>query len=692
MLSNLINRFVISTPRRFLIVFYLLLLIAVPFSLSLFEKLDSGGYDNKAGKFYESQQIEKKYFGKQESDIIISLESKTLSHHDPVFEEKFGLLLFDLEQSGLYKEILHKDNLPIANLISKEENATLILLNKINKDLDNNLVMDNLDVLREKYNSGDFSLYVAGSLAVTHNINKTVKNDVSKAELITIPFSLLLLFIFFGNIFGAVAPIIIAVTSIILSFLALSLLSYFQNISIFAINIVTGLGMGLGIDYALLVVNRFKEEFRKSNNSIQAAYETLITAGRTVIYSGITVAITLLSLIFFPTDFLKSLGLAGAIVVLFTVVATLFPLLAFLVLLGPKVCKDSKFKKIKIINKDNIWFSVATKVIRHPGKFFIAASTILLLFLLPVVGVEFSQADHRILPKSNPALIATEKIAASYPNNEDIFIIIDTMKVSPEQVRNEINERVSTQSLSFVSENQGYEKYSLITNNKSGSLENIEIVSKLVASENYYIGGVSASFYDSKRAIYDKIPLVFTWISFFVFLIIMIFTKSILIPIKAVVMNFISLASMLGILTFVFIGGNLPFLTGDFISTGFLDLSSIILCVVVAFGLSIDYEIFLLSRIKEEFDRSSDNDKAIVFGISNSARIITAAALILAIVFGSFITSSITSVKILGFGIAVAILIDATIIRAILVPATMKLLGRYNWWAPKLIKKIDLKE
>jgi RND superfamily putative drug exporter len=149
---------------------------------------------------------------------------------------------------------------------------------------------------------------------------------------------------------------------------------------------------------------------------------------------------------------------------------------------------------------------------------------------------------------------------------------------------------------------------------------------------------------------------------------------------------------MLGILTFVFIGDNLPFITGDFIATGFLDLSSIILCVVVAFGLSIDYEIFLLSRIKEEYNRSNDNDKAIVFGISNSARIITAAALILAIVFGSFITSSITSVKILGFGIAVAILIDATIIRAILVPATMKLLGRYNWWAPKLIKKIDIKE
>lgn len=691
MLSNLIKRFVISMPRRFLIVFYILLLIAVPFSLSLFEKLDSGGYDNKAGKFYESQLIEKKYFGKQESDIVVSLDNKTLSHNEQAFEEMFGLLLLDLEQSGLYKEILHKDNLPNAKLISKEENATLILLNK-NKDLDTNLVMGNLETLREKYTSGNFSLYVGGGLAVTHNINKIVKSDVAKAELITIPISLILLFIFFGNIFGAVTPIVIAVTSIMLSFLALSFLSYFQNISIFAINIVTGLGMGLGIDYALLVVNRFKEEFRKSNNSIQAAHETLLSAGRTVIYSGITVAITLLSLVFFPTDFLKSLGLAGAIVVSFTVIATLFPLLAFLVLLGPKVCRDSKFRKLKITNKHNIWFIIATKVITHPGKFFIAASTILLLFLLPVGGVEFSQADHRILPKGNPALIATEKIAASYPNNEDIFIIIDTIKISPDQVRDEINERVSAQSLSFVSENQGYEKYSLITNNKSGSLENMDIVAKLVESENYYIGGVSAAIYDSKQAIYDKIPHVFSWISFFVFLIIMIFTKSILIPIKAVVMNFISLASMLGILTFVFIRGNLPFITGDFIATGYLDLSSIILCVVVAFGLSIDYEIFLLSRIKEEFDRSNDNDKAIVFGISNSARIITAAALILAIVFGSFITSSITSVKILGLGIAVAILIDATIIRAILVPATMKLLGKYNWWAPKLIKKINIKE
>lgn len=664
----------------------------MPISLSLFERLDSGGYDNKEGKFYVSQLIDKKYFAKQEPDIIINLESKTYAQNDETFEKKFGLLLLDLEQSGHYKEILHKGNLPNVKLISKEENASLILLNKNDKGLDSNIVMNNLDELREKYNSKDFSLYVGGELAVTHNINKIVKSDVSKAELITIPVSLVLLFIFFGNIFGAVAPIVIAVTSIMLSFLALSFLSYFQNISIFAINIVTGLGMGLGIDYALLVVNRFKEEFRKSNNSSQAAYETLLTAGRTVIYSGVTVAVTLLSLVFFPTDFLKSLGIAGALVVLFTVLTTLFPLLAFLVIAGQKICRDSKLSKLKISNKYNIWFYIATKVISHPGKFFIGASTILLIFLLPVGDIKLSQADHRILPKENSALIATENIAKSYPNNDDIYIIIDTMKVSPDLVRNEINERAATQALSFIGENQGFKKYSLITNNMSGSLENIEIVSKLVGSDNYYIGGLSASIYDSKRAIYDKIPLVFTWISIFVFLVIMFFTQSILIPLKAVIMNFLSLASMLGILTFIFIGGNLPFITGDFIVTGFLDLSSVILCVVVAFGLAIDYEIFLLSRIKEEFDRSNDNDKAIIFGISNSARIITAAALILAVVFGSFVTSSITSVKILGLGVAVAILIDATIIRAILVPATMKLLGKYNWWAPMANKKIYIKE
>lgn len=692
MLSNFINKFAISMPKRFLIIFYLPILISLPLSLSLFDKLDSGGYENKAGKYYESQVLDKKYFGSQESDVIISLEHATLQHTDQIFQEKLNLLIDEISATGLYKDIIYRDNLPSGNLISKDGNATLILLNKENSLIENKLVINNLESLVKKYSKGGYNLYVGGALAVTYNINKIVKDDVSKSELITIPLSLILLFLFFGSIFGAITPIVIALSSIMLSFLALFALSHFQSISIFAINIVTGLGMGLGIDYALLVVNRYKEEFNKTKDSKEAAYKTLITAGRTVIYSGFTVAVTLLSLVFFPTDFLKSLGIAGAVVVFFTVLSTIFPLIAFLVLLGPRVSKESRFNKIALKNKYNIWFKIATKVIKHPAKFFLAASTILLVFLFPIGGVEFSQADHRILPKDNAALIATEKIAQSYPNNEDIVIIIDTMKISLDEVRDEIDKLVDIQSLSLISSNEGFEKYFVGTQSKAGSIENIAVAGKLSESNKFYTLGPSAGIYDSKKAIFDKIPFVFIWISFFVFIIIMIFTKSILIPLKAVVMNFLSLASMLGILTFVFIYGNFRFLTGDFITTGFLDLSSIILCVVVAFGLSIDYEIFLLSRIKEEYDRSNDNDKAIVFGINNSARIITAAALILAIVFGSFVTSSVTSVKILGFGIAVAILIDATIIRAILVPATMKLLGKYNWWAPKIIKKISIKE
>ena len=692
MLSNYINKFVISMPKRFLTIFYLPILISLPLSLSLFDKLDSGGYENKSGKFYESQLLDKKYFGSQESDVIISLEHATLQHTDQIFQEKLNLLIDEISATGLYKDIIYRNNLPSGNLISKDGNATLILLNKENSLIENKLVINNLESLVKKYSKEGYNLYVGGALAVTYNINKIVKDDVSKAELITIPLSLILLFLFFGSIFGAITPIVIALSSIMLSFLALFALSHFQSISIFAINIVTGLGMGLGIDYALLVVNRYKEEFSKTKDSKEAAYKTLTTAGRTVIYSGFTVALTLLSLLFFPTDFLKSLGIAGAVVVLFTVLSTIFPLIAFLVLLGPRVSKESRFKKIGIKNKNNIWFKIATKVIKHPAKFFLAASTILLIFLLPIGGVEFSQADHRILPKDNATLLATEKIAQSYPNNEDIVIIIDTMKISLDEVRDEIDKLVDIQSLSLISSNEGFEKYFVGTQSKAGSIENIAIAGKLSESNNFYTLGPSAAIYDSKKAIFDKIPFVFIWISFFVFIIIMIFTKSILIPLKAVVMNFLSLASMLGILTFVFIDGNFRFLTGDFITTGFLDLSSIILCVVVAFGLSIDYEIFLLSRIKEEYDRSNDNDKAIVFGINNSARIITAAALILAIVFGSFVTSSVTSVKLLGFGIAAAILIDATIIRAILVPATMKLLGKYNWWAPKIIKKISIKE
>jgi RND superfamily putative drug exporter len=223
-------------------------------------------------------------------------------------------------------------------------------------------------------------------------------------------------------------------------------------------------------------------------------------------------------------------------------------------------------------------------------------------------------------------------------------------------------------------------------------LKNISIVKELLnENKDIMVTGISAGILDSQRAIFDKLPYLILFISFFVFLIIMLFTGSIIIPIKAVILNFLSLGSMIGVLKLIFIDGRLDFLLSDFIKTGFLDLSSLVLASVVAFGLSMDYELFLLARIKEEYDSSKDNEKAIISGVANSAKIITTAALILAIAFGGFIFTSITSVMMLGIGIALTILIDATIIRAVLVPATMKLLGKYNWYAPEFIKNITLK-
>jgi RND superfamily putative drug exporter len=684
---SLINRLVLNKPKIFLIVFVLFTISILPFSLSIFNNLNAGGYENSSGYHYKALEIEKKYFPEEKPDIVLSFSYDNLNINEPLFNDK--LLDFDSYIKKIFPKnviITYKD---ISNnlIVSKDNKAVLFAIN-LPDNYQRDLLINKIDKIIYKYANSKIDIKISGETPITNEINKIVKSDVTKVELITIPIVLLLLIYFFRSIKASLAPIIVAVVSIIYSFFTLSIISNFHSISIFAINIVTGLGMGLGIDYSLLIVNRFKEEMKKNDDSPEiAAYMTLHSAGRTVIFSGMAVALTLLTLLVFPINFLQSLGIAGATVVTFSVIGAIMPLIAILSIYGNKL----KGKEL-IIKDNNFWSTIAKKVINKPLTFFIFTSFSLLALLIPSKDAIFSQADHRILPKDNFILKSVSFFEEQFPDNRDISIIINTKTHNRSDILLLLSEIKSNAILSFERSANGYEKYQLFTNKKSGSVDNISLVEKLLNKDNdIYITGTSAGILDSKRAIFDKLLLLTILVSFLVYIVIFLFTGSVIIPLKAVVMNLLSLAAMIGILTAIFINGALDFMLRDFIKTGYLDLSSLVLAGVVAFGLSMDYEIFLLARIKEEYDRCKDNDQSIIYGITHSAKIITTAAFILAIVFGGFAFTNITSVMMLGLGIAFAITIDATLIRAFLVPATMKLLGNANWWSPKFFKKYTLK-
>ena len=335
---------------------------------------------------------------------------------------------------------------------------------------------------------------------------------------------------------------------------------------------------------------------------------------------------------------------------------------------------------------------------KKPVTILALTSAILIVFISQITNVKFGQVDTDVLPKSDRAYISSEFIAQEFPGEEGspIEFVFPNGSDKLSEINQYLNLVGQIKEITRVGEPQvsgDFVKAEVIQSIKPRTPEGeklIQTLRDLPAPVEVLIGGQAADYADTQAAIKDNLILVIAWIMITIFVLLFAFTGSILLPIKAVFLNFVSLAATIGALTWVFIDGNLKSVIGDFNVNGTIDTNMLVLVSVVAFGLSMDYEVFLLSRIKEEHDAGKSNVDAVALGLQKSARIITAAALILAIVFAAFLTSGVTSIKLLGFGVAFAILIDATLIRALLVPALMRLFGEYNWWAPKALKRFQI--
>jgi RND superfamily putative drug exporter len=335
---------------------------------------------------------------------------------------------------------------------------------------------------------------------------------------------------------------------------------------------------------------------------------------------------------------------------------------------------------------------------RRPVAVVVLSLVILSVLATPIKNIVFSQVDSRVLPASNPAAFASKIISDRFPGQEGnpVEIVIPKGALVQPEVTKYISEVAKVDGIVRVSQPQIFGDDLRITavhsmpprTLKGESL--IKDIREIKSPEGTLIGGIAADYADTQIGIAETMPWALTWIAIGVLILLFVFTGSIILPIKAVILNILSLAATLGAITWIFVDGHLRWLVGDFTVTGAVDTGSIILVAVVAFGLSMDYELFLLSRIKEEHDAGKSNIESVAIGLQRSARIITAAAGLLAIVFASFMISGVTSIKMLGFGVAFAILLDATLVRALLVPALMRLFGERNWWAPKSMKRFTI--
>jgi RND superfamily putative drug exporter len=420
-------------------------------------------------------------------------------------------------------------------------------------------------------------------------------------------------------------------------------------------------------------------------------------------------------MLLFPQYFLKSFAYAGVSVVLFAVLASVIALPAVLAMLGHNVDKI-KIRRGNLQPKETgAWSWLAANVMKRPVAITLGTMTVLLALASPAFNAKFSQVDDRVLPASNPAALASDQLRIRFESQVPIEVLLP-LAATAEQVNeyalalaSDVNvTRVLTSDsliqgdvVTDLLPEQGvaasavYHRITVYSNLESRNKDAQGLITRLrsvsAPVEGVLIGGQAAVFTDSQNGISDNLPAVLGWLALATFVVLFLYTGSIILPIKALILNLLSLGATLGLLVWIFQDGNAKWLVGDFTVTGALDTSTLVLVAIVAFGLSMDYELFLLSRIKEEHDAGADTIKSVTVGLQKSGRIITAAAVLIAIVFACFITSGVTSIKMLGFGIAFAIMLDATVVRGLLVPALMRLAGDWNWWAPAPLRRLHKK-
>ena len=695
-----IGNLVVRRSKLILFGFVSLVVLSSFWGFQAFGTLKGGGYDNPNSDSTLVTELLESEFGVDPAEVLVLMDLPSDAdeidpNSFPVNLERVQALSAELLDIDGVESVLNYYTLGSPPNLKSEDGKLIYLLVDLDNSVDQTpVVAEIVDGYTGNYQGAE--VHVSGFGAVTKAINETIYEDIIRAEIVAVPIVVLLLIFVFGSLVAAGLPLFVGGLAIVGSFFVIWIGSQFTDVSIFALNLITGLGLGLGIDYSLLVVNRFREERAAGNDVPTAVTNTVASAGKTVLFSGLTVALVLVSMVFFPQYFLQSFALAGVAVVIFAILGAAVAVPAMLNLLGDRV-NSLRLMKSDLAPKDTgVWEKIARFTMRRPlpimfvGLLFLAS-----LFSLSS-SVVFGQSDDRVLPADSPARVASDLLRERFEGRESSPIEI-LVKGTDDQV-NEFIDVVAEQddivrvALVPTQEESDWVRINAITDLEPRSPEGLEQVVSLrsldVDVDEYLIGGGGAYYTDSQQGIEQALPIAAIWVFVSTFILLFLFTGSLVLPLKAIALNVLSLGAVLGLIGWIFQNGELQWLLGEYSVTGTIDTSSVVMIALVAFGLSMDYELFLLSRIKEQHDAGFNTVNSVALGLQRSGRIITAAALILAVTFGAFASSGVSIMKMLGLGIAVAILLDATLIRGFLVPAIMRLLGSANWWAPKWLKRL----
>ena len=695
-----LGHIIVRRRKAMVILFIISVLTAGTVGTMIFSRLDSGGYSNPNSDSYQVYNYLNKNLKISDPNVVVVVDSGNLPITDPAIAAKVQVLEAEMAKVPRVTKVVSYWNTGGEKTLAATDGKAAYILAYGQDDAFTPESQEMGDYFQKNFDGkrDGLTIYSGGVGVVGNAINKKIADDLKIAEAISIPLTFILLVFVFGAMAASAMPLLVGVSAILGAFFLLYLISLVTSVSVYALNLTTGMGLGLGIDYALLIVNRFREELHRGKSVEDSIVDTMASAGKTVFYSGLTVLVTLFSLTFFPLPFLKSFGYAGVSVVAIAVAGALFGLPPILAMLGKRVDKGV-VRKSAITHKDEgRWAQTARLVMKRPVAVVLLSLIILGILAAPVKDIAFSQGDSRILPASNAAAVATAMQESRFESN---IATVDIIVLDGASKENEISSYieevkkvpgiVSVTAPRVIGDDIQITAYESMLPRSPEAQKMIHDLRDLPSPAGTLVGGVAADYTDTQDGISETLPLALGWIAISVLILLFVFTGSIILPIKAVLLNIMSLAATMGVLTWIFVGGHLQWLVGSFTVTGSLDTSIVILIFVVVFGLSMDYELFLLSRIREEHLLGKSNIESVAIGLQRSARIITAAAVLLAVVFAAFVTSGVTSIKMMGFGVAFAVVLDATLIRALLVPALMRLLGERNWWAPKAMQRFTLK-
>ena len=681
-----LGSFIVRRRRAVIVAWLALLIVTATIGSSAFSVLST---DFGAGTTTESGRVAQQLDDLSATGGQIAIVADGVDVADPGVEQRISDGLTRIASLEGVLDVSDPWTTGAAALMATDQRAALIvvtLAGDLTED-DELAVAKEVEDLAHEIDAP--KVLVGGNVLVSETFATASENDLLRGEAIALPIAIVAMVVLLGGLVAGGMPLLVAIGGVLTTLAVLVGAAQVGDVSIFSVNVVNMLGIGLGIDYGLLVVNRFREERGHGHDVHAAVIATVSSAGRTVVFSALTVAVAMSGLFVFGVPLLTSFGIAGLSVVLLSMAAAVTLLPATLAAVGHRI-KPS----LPTPDTEGRFYRLTRWVQHRPLVVGGAVAAVLVLLGMPFLGARFENGDARTLPRSSEVRATALALAERFParGTDPITVVAGTAAVDP-AFESWLADASSTDDVVGVSIRPGTPADLTVVDIVPAGTSQGEAATRLVEeiraerpTFDVRVGGPAAELLDVKQKLAARLPLAAAVVVLATLLLLFMMTGSLVVPIKAVVMNILSLGASFGAMVWIFQEGHLSGVLG-FDSVGALDLWMPVLILIFAFGLSMDYEVFLLSRIKEVHDQTGDNDLAVAVGLQRSGRIITSAAALIVVVFAGFATGEVLAVKQLGVGLAIAVIVDATLVRTLLVPATMKLLGERNWWAPPIMRR-----